>query len=89
MKKKIILATAAFLSVVAFTTSCTSDKKKGEKDGKAYCKCLEKADGLVDIDKCSDYLTTFTKGNAEYQEGFTLGAVDCFSGVKKSPSQGK
>jgi hypothetical protein len=89
MKKKIILATATCLFVVAFTTSCASDKKKGEKDGKAYCKCMEKAKGLVDIDNCSDYLTTFTKGNAEYQEGFTLGAADCLAGVKNSPSQGK
>ena len=77
MKEFIIIAAVALLATV-FTTSCTSDKAKGKKDGKAYCDCLEKnSDNLIGILKCAEYLTDATKESTEYQEAFAEASAGC------------
>jgi hypothetical protein len=75
--KKIIILTAAMLLAIAFT-SCTNDKKKGEKDGKAYCDCINDAgEDIVAALGCISYVTDAAKESEEYQESFYKAAADC------------
>jgi hypothetical protein len=77
MKKFITIAAVALLAT-AFTTSCTNDKAKGKKDGKAYCDCLEKnSDNILGALSCVEYVTDATKESTEYQEAFAEAAAGC------------
>ncbi|MDR2556696.1 MAG: hypothetical protein LBC49_03165 [Bacteroidales bacterium] len=84
MKKLIILLSAAFLAITFM--SCTNDKYKGERDGKAYCNCLKKADiNIYKISECAGkYANNLHKKSAEYQESFNIAMSKCTADIHPS-----
>ena len=79
MKKIFLLAALFAASTVVFVSCSKDDSDQGEKDGKAYCDCLKKADESSDPFAGLECISILSKAkdSKDYAKGFEKGTKGC------------